>query len=299
MQRTRKPVSKLKMLLMWGIFLGFTIGWIAFLLWQRRDRPAVAEPPTDVVHTMVMVVLGGFFLAGGVAGYLVLLATNCFTMKFDRPVWSGVKDRLYLANVVVLTGAALGLGFGLTPWLSPLLTGFGLTGELAMFLPVMALVVALQIVRIFVLIWAPMERRLIARRLQARGITPAQLQGASLVGISNPLRSSFKKFSQVEEDVGALWVGPEQLIYWGDNDQFAVRREQLTQIERKADAGGTTMLVGVTHIILHVQQPDGSERQIRLHTEGHWTMSGKGRAMDALEERIVAWHGGVVDSAPA
>jgi hypothetical protein len=55
------------------------------------------------------------------------------------------------------------------------------------------------------------------------------------------------------------------------------------------------MLGGVTHIILHVTLPDGSERQIRLHTEGHWTMGAKGRAMDELEERILEWlRGGTV-----
>jgi hypothetical protein len=65
----------------------------------------------------------------------------------------------------------------------------------------------------------------------------------------------------------------------------------LIPLERKADAGGTTLLGGVTHVILHVRLPDGSERQLRFHTEGCWTMAAKGRAMDELEQRIVQWHG--------
>ncbi len=82
------------------------------------------------------------------------------------------------------------------------------------------------------------------------------------------MRSSFKKLTMVEEDIGALWVGPEQLVYWGDNDQFGITRDQLTEIERKADVGGTSMLGGITHLILHVRLPDGSERQVRSTPRG-------------------------------
>jgi len=59
------------------------------------------------------------------------------------------------------------------------------------------------------------------------------------------------------------------------------------------------MLGGITHLILHVREANGGERQIRFHMEGQWTMGGKGRAMDALEERIVEWHAGTVPQAPA
>jgi len=51
------------------------------------------------------------------------------------------------------------------------------------------------------------------------------------------------------------------------------------------------MLGGVTHVILHVKLPDASERQLRVHTEGCWTMGAKGRATDELEQRIAQWHG--------
>ena len=92
--------------------------------------------------------------------------------------------------------------------------------------------------------------------------------------------------------MGAMWVGPEQLIYWGDNDGLSITREQLVQMERKADKGSNTILGGITHIILHVQQPDGSVRQIRLHTEGLWTMGQKRRVMDTLADAITSWHAG-------
>jgi hypothetical protein len=299
MQRTKQPVSKLKVVLMWLVFLGVTIFCVLLATLGHRHEAAPAEEESDIVRFIVMLVLAGFFLAGGVGGYFLMLLTNCFTFNYHQPVWRSMKGKLYLANIVVLTGLGLGLGFALSPFIHPLLSGFGLSGEIALLIPVMTMLVALQVIRIFILIWAPMERRLITRRLQARGITPEQLQSAFLVGISDPTRSSFKKLTQVEEDIGAMWVGPDQLVYWGDEQDFAVRREQLTQIERRADAGGTTMLTGITHIILHVLQAEGSERQVRLHTEGYWTMGGKGRAMDQLEDAIVRWHGGVVEGAVA
>jgi hypothetical protein len=90
--------------------------------------------------------------------------------------------------------------------------------------------------------------------------------------------------------MGALWVGPEQLIYWGDGEQFSIPRGQIVEIERKADNRSTTMLAGIAHVILHVRLPDGSVRQIRLHVEGLATMGQKRRTMDALADAISHWY---------
>jgi MFS family permease len=291
MQHIKTPVSKPKMALMWLIFIGFGVGLATVLLWGHRNKPLPDDATPRLVQFIVMLVIGGLFFVGGVASYLIVLATDCFTFNFERRVWKELKGKLYVANIVVLSGIGLGLGSMLAPFVSPALTSLGLGGEIAMLLPVMAMVLFLQVVRIFVLIWAPVEKRVIAKRLQARGIAPAQLQGAILAGISDPSRSSLKKLTEVEDDIGALWVGPEQLIYWGDNDQFAITGEQLMEVERKADAGAVTLLGGVSHIILRYKQGGGIERQTRLHIEGHWTLGGTGKAMDLLEERILQWHG--------
>ena len=92
--------------------------------------------------------------------------------------------------------------------------------------------------------------------------------------------------------MGAMWVGPDQIIYWGDGEQFGLAREQIVEIERKADHRSTTMLAGIAHVILHVRLPDGSVRQIRLHVEGLATMGQKRRTMDALAEAINQWYAG-------
>ena len=101
-----------------------------------------------------------------------------------------------------------------------------------------------------------------------------------------------KRFAAIEEDMGALWVVPDLLMYRGDSEQFDLTREQLVQMERKADTRSTSVLGGIAHVILHARLPDNSIRQIRLHTEGHWTMGGKRKAMDALAEAIARWQAG-------
>ena len=92
--------------------------------------------------------------------------------------------------------------------------------------------------------------------------------------------------------MGALWVGPEMLIYWGDGEQFSIRRDQVVQVERKADNRSTTMLAGIAHVILHVALPNGAVRTIRLHVEGLATMGQKRRTMDTLAAAINLWHAG-------
>jgi len=243
------------------------------------------------VYSVVMIFVGGFFLAAGVAAYLGAVFTNCLTFNFHAHVWPNFKVRFYFANIIVPLAGALGFGFVLTAFLSPMLAGFGLSRGFANMIPVMVMVFVLQIAQLWVHIWAPLEKRLIAKRMAVLGISAEQLAGAYLVGISNPEHSSFKKFGPVAEDIGALWIGPEQLIYCGDGEQFGLTRSHIAQIERKADAGGTSMLGGIAHVILHVRHPDGSLRQIRLHTMGWLTMRQTRAAMDQLAEAIDQWYG--------
>ena len=262
--------------------------------WTHRPTPALEtaeEPSGIVVRSIFFLVVGGFFLVGGAVAYLAIIFTGCFTFDYRQPVWDSVKTKQFLANIVVIVAVALGLGFALAAFLAPVLTALRLNAGMANLLPVMAMVVGVQIVQLWVLIWSPVERHIITKRLAAQGITPEQLQSATLVGLSNPASGLVKRFAAIEEDMGALWIGPDLLMYRGDREQFDLTRQQLAQMERKADTRSTTVLGGIAHVILHVRLPDGSLRPIRLHTEGHWTMGGKRRAMDALAEAIAGWQG--------
>ena len=250
-----------------------------------------SAPP--VVHSVVSILFGGFFMVLGLVGYLAVTYTGCFTFDFSRPVWMAVKTKLFFVNIIIPVVLALGAGFILSAFLGLVLKTMGMDSGMADFLPVMLMIGCFQAMQLWVLIWSPMERLIIERRLAPLGIKPEQLRTAVLVGLSNPASCFTKRFAAIEEDIGALWVGPEQLIYWGDGEQFGISREQIVEIERKADNRSTTVLGGIAHIILHVGLPDDSVRQIRLHMEGVWTMGQKRRTMDSVADAITKWHSGV------
>jgi len=295
-----KPTSapKTKVALAWIVFLVLMVAMFAFWTWWfgRRPSSSPAGAESGIAYSIVMVFSGILFLGVGAAAYAATIFTNCLTFNFNRPVWSELKVKMYFANIFVPLGFALGLGFLLSAFLSPALMAAGVSKGVAGFGPVMGMIFVLQIAQLWILIWGPLEKRIIIRRVAALGVTPQQLQGAFLVGLSNPEISSFKKFGLVEEDMGALWVGPEQLIYWGDHEQFALSREQIIEIERRADSGSTSMLGGIAHVVLHVKQNDGSIRQIRFHNEGLLTMGQKRTAMEQLAQAIAQWHGKVAST---
>jgi len=167
-------------------------------------------------------------------------------------------------------------------------TGNG--GNLSFMLPIMGTFVVLQTASVWVGIWTPLDKRLIQRRLMALGIRPEQFVAGWYVGLSNSaITSSVKRFGGIEEDIGMLWFTPAQLIYYGDSQQFSLTRQQLMDVERRADSKSVTMLSGTRHVILHVLMPDGNTSQIRLHNENVWTMGGKKRVAEELGNRIDAW----------
>jgi hypothetical protein len=293
MQTTRKPVSKIKVVLLWAVLLGNLFFWCGFWLWREHGQtpPPSQEEGSELFQSIALLVCAMFFLVTGVGSYFLLIATSCLTFNFRNPVFGSYKGKLYLAKIAVPTLTSLGVGFILAVVVAPLLKRFGVSGGGTYLLPLFAVLIPMQIAQMWVSIWALITKRLITRRLLAQGITAAQLQSAMLIGISDPTRSSFKKMTLVEDDVGALWISPDRLVYWGDTEQFAITREQLVEIERRGDSGGTSMLAGITHAILHVRLPDGQERQIRLHIEGKWTLGHYKKAMDELAETIARWHG--------
>jgi hypothetical protein len=301
MNSIQKSAPKTRVVLTWIAVVAFTFSMCAFWMWWfgRRPPTSAVESESGIVYSIVMVFFGVLFLGASVAGYLLAVFTSCLTFNFDTPVWRQQKTKIYFANIFIPLGFSLGLGFLLSAFLSPLLRAGGISREFANLGPALGMIFVIQLVQLWILIWGPLEKRIIVKRLLALGVTPPQLQGAFMVGLSNPAKSSLKKIGLIEEDIGALWVGPEQLVYWGDCEQFGVLPEQIVQIERKADSGSTSMLGGITHVILHVKQTDGSIRQIRFHNEGLLTMGQKRIAMEQLATAIGRWHSEFVSSPAA
>jgi hypothetical protein len=285
----------------WALVLGSVIFWLFFwmLFWHHpqsetsANTPSVTDSPASLFgHVVFTIFLGLFFLAAGGIGYFLVLMTCGFTFNFTRPIWPRLKVKIYLFNICIPLAVTMGVGFLLSSFFTPVLEGFGMPPEFAFMMPLMGAVGVGQLVNIWVLVWAPLEKRAINRRLSAIGITPAQMETGIYLGLSDPShRSLAKRFAAIEEDIGMLWFAPEQLIYYGDTERLSITREQLVSVDRRVDGRSTTALSGTAHVILTVRLPDGTQRLIRLHTEGVTTMGGKRRAMNQLNERIMAWRG--------
>jgi len=283
------PPSKTRIALMWLLLTVVILVAVTVGLWCARGRAPAEAPSPSLLRAVIMLIFGGMLLVAGVAAYLVVVFSTCFTFNFSRPMWTDLKGKLFVANIFVPMLLAIGAGVAASGILSPILTGLGLDGTMAIGLPVMAAIVGLQFLQLWVLVWGPVEKRFITRRLLAQGIRPEQIASGILAGISNPASGFAKRFALIEEDMGVLWVSPDRLVFWGDVEQFSLTREEVVQIERKADKGSTTMLWGLQHTILHVRGATGVERQIRLHVEGLWTMGQKRRAMAHLAELVANW----------
>lgn|GEM_PF-2601485 len=285
--------AKWKIAAGWALVVAITVGSVLFWFYLQgrpgTEGEVTEESEPNWLKSIILLAFGGFGLLAAALSYFVVVQTQCFTFNFQRPVWSSAKDKIYIANILVPATFMIGVGLLLAAFLSPLLERLGLSKDAAWLAPLIGSLVVLQLALVWVNLWAPLEKRLILRRLAAQGITPEQIQFGSFVGLSDPTRSSLKKFTAIEEDVGMLWVDAERMVYFGDKEQFNLTPEQVLAAERKVDAASTTALSGTAHLILRVRQPDGSERQIRLHTAGVWTLGRKRTAMDALAQRINEW----------
>src|SRR5690349_12556237 len=98
---------------MWLLLIGNIIFWTSFALWRHRGEtePAEAIPPGgDVFRILFMSILGAISLAIGIAGYFLILFTNCFTFNFTKPFWTEMKAKIYFANIFIPLAWSLGIG---------------------------------------------------------------------------------------------------------------------------------------------------------------------------------------------
>ncbi len=287
---SRKPNTRGKTLLAWAIVLGTLAFWVGYAVLQNAAaRPAPPLHPRALAAvSAVLVGLGLVGLLAGVGAYALLVLTQALTFDFSRPVWPGAKSRVFVAAMIVPPLVLCSLAAVLTGLLAPALTAGGMSFSTAFFLVFFGAFVILQLALIWVLVWAPVETRLIQRRMEALAIPEEFRKTGALIGLSDPRLSSVGK-GIIEDDIGMLWIGPETLSFRGDREQFDLPRESLAAIERKADGGSTTALSGTAHVVLQVWQPGGMVRPIRLHTEGIWTLGRKRTAMDDLARRLHAW----------
>jgi hypothetical protein len=203
----------------------------------------------------------------------------------------GFKIRLFFAKFVVPVPVMFGLSGLVCAIGAPLLITLGVGQETAFLLMFFAPFILLQLVSIWLDIWIPVMGRLTRSRLLAIGVEPARIDQGIPLGISDPADKSSRKLGLIEDDIGMLWITPDELAYEGDTDAFRVRRDQFVSIERIADTGSVSAYFGNVHIILTIACDGAAPRRVRLHPESSWTMTGTARASDRLANKLERWKG--------
>ena len=100
MDTNNKPISRLRIALMWLFLAANIVFWI--WLWAPARRPVVEQPATGLFESILRFFIGGFFLAAGAVSYVLVWLTSGFTFDFSRPVLPALKPKLFLANIFVL-----------------------------------------------------------------------------------------------------------------------------------------------------------------------------------------------------
>lgn len=275
-----------------GLAIGFfyTGGWG---IWRQVDDQAEPSTASSVLALSVLLFICGVFFSGlGIALYGLIIATKCFTSDFSKPFWDGFKKKLYAMNIIVPTLFIFGVASFVGMALAPILAASGVSLAVIISLCLIGTYVVLQLISLWFCIWTPLDKLMIENRMVARGIPQDFISRGIRIGISDPSKSSMKKFTMIEDDVGMLWLGNETIVYRGDTGDITIRRNQLLTIERAADAWNVSALFGNVNVLITFQRDDGSQRKVRLHSESGWTMTAKARASDKLEEMLLRWKDG-------
>lgn len=299
--REDKPYSFVQRAVGWGLILLVSLVCFFGTMWLTRGlsggaaAEAEAPPPPELdgagtVFLLVgfLILMGGFAFVVGLATYVVTLTTTAFTFDFTRPVWRGYVTRLWFANIVAPLGFIGAASAGIALVLLGPLTLAGAPPEMAAGVTAVAAFIVLQLATAWVDVWTPLARRLIRHRLAARGVSPQFLATGKPMGTSDPTQKSLKRV-MVEQDVGMLWVLPDELRYLGDADDWTLPRASVVAIDRVTDAGSMVSYAGGRLVAVRYRDEQGNEKSIRLHPQGVWTIGGKKKALDALAAELEAW----------
>ena len=276
------------------ITVSIAVGVFASQVLFHNPQPGAASAKTGLTGMpafaiILFIVMGLFFSFTGMISYAVVLATNCFTFKYDRPVWlKGFTLRLRLANIFVPLLLLLGIGSLATVLFGSILTIIGVTLKAAILIPFFCILVPGQFFLAWFNIWVPIEKTLIRKRLSAIGIAPERMNEGFYAGISDPSVSSFAK-GLIEDDVGMMWLDADAIVYQGDARRMEIKRSQLVQIERTVDKGSMAAYAGAVHVILVWQDEKGVHNRTRIHTMNCFTLSGIARSLDKLADDLKIW----------
>jgi len=303
----RKQLTVLQKMLVAVVFLAVIGGSAILVLMMTGGLSGHDEwsPPwawghprplaSTIAFSIMLAILSFVMLVVGAALYAIVLVTRLFIFDFGRPVWEGFKNRWFLANILVPLPTLFGLSGLVAAIGTPVLVGLGVGQHTAFLASIFIPLILLQLFTAWLRIWIPIKSRLARARLRALGVEPARMDRGILLGISDPSRTSLAK-GLIEDDIGMIWIMPDELVYEGDNDEFRVRRDQLLSMERVADAGSVSAYFGNVSVILTLACEGAGPRRLRLHPETSWTWTGTARDSDRLANELEQWKNGLVEA---
>lgn len=132
-------------------------------------------------------------------------------------------------------------------------------------------------------------------KLDKRGLGDAARHG-SLVGLA-PAAESRKYEGYAFWDIGVLWLTKEKLYYIGEQCEFALEREQVSEV-----FSCDTAPEWVAEKSLYIRwkdYPEGVKKTLHFVATGEVTVSKARRAIDDLQKRVQAWMQQSVSFLPA
>ncbi len=288
-----KPLARWKRLLIGGlfcavlIFAGVTTVKTLTITDPLPEEAWLADFDPDFSAGVYF--FGTIAFGAGLLTYAILFWTNCLTLSYSTRVWQKLKWRFFMAYFIVTLLMSLGLAGFVSAGTSLLSAVVGIPHFLAFIVPAVAVTIVVGLVSVWINMWAAVERKVIAKRMIAFGVLPDEIAMGIDAGISNPKKSSFKKFPTPIEDIGKLWIEKDCIRFRGDKEEFRINRKEFIRMERRADAGNVSSMAGAVDVIMHFKLADGSERQVRLHRVGCWTLRKTAIAANELAEKIEEW----------
>jgi hypothetical protein len=264
---------------------------------MMRSEPVPEADAPSLLSSVAYLLFAAAAAVLGLAVYGVAFATRCLTFRLDRPFFPAYRWKAWVFKLAYELLLQVAFAFACAPTVFALLYG-RLPGQVVALVGLGAPFVLAQFVMTWLTTTGPIDRAVIARRMAALGFGPDRLPGGLPMGVSNPDRSSFKKFPLIEEDLGMLWLTSTHLSFRGDATAWDFPRADVLAVERKADAGATSSYFGAVQVILRVRQSDGVERRVRLHPQGGFTQSAHAAALNTLADRLESWRRIDPSSAP-
>jgi hypothetical protein len=234
-------------------------GFVGLRIWSRtgRDQPAPTGPNPLLPYLP-------HFAVAAVALYALLLGTNALTFRFDKPVWTGLKLRLYGLSVAWLLCTLGVLVLGLDP--------YGAAATIA----VCAFAGAL-----WMYLWFRVQRTVLLQRLHARGVDDEQVVRGALVTLA-PAGPTIHSSIWRDFEAGAIWREGSQLRLVGDVidlvfEPGAIRSEILP--------GTFAALLGRKGLAMTLALPDGP-MPVKIEPHGMWTPLGWMEGVERISAKL-------------